>query len=446
MPPCWLHSSMLVASDGTVRVVSPDDCGDADSSGGPRGIDAAGNGGWIGDDEGGFHAVTADAGAEDLGDGWVEEGGSSYGSGTGVAGAGAVDGNAVFDDTWLIESGWADGGRGTDEALCIHAAERAHGLRRFNKEGSSAAEKHGQSGTFGTGCASETQETEDAAVLDCSLGSAALNCEVFDSWPEFNPDMCEVDAACMGGHDWMLRPVDLGLNEEAFTHDSGSYEVAPGAVWSAPAFAQWDAWAGSWPACGDGELANWWLPSDLSTVDTGSGSRDASHKGSSGGKGGNHIRRRGRVPLPHCDVPRMTNFVKPHGSEAREVTTVMIHNVPNRCRRHALVRELTALGFKGKYDFLYLPIDRRTASSVGYAFVNFPAPENAVRFMAVMNGHQFQGCKRRVAHTTAAHMQGLRENLSHYNKTCVLHSPVRAMRPLIDNTPPVLNNCEVASS
>eukprot|EP00811_Abedinium_folium_P034903 NODE_7744_length_1553_cov_12.003506.p1 GENE.NODE_7744_length_1553_cov_12.003506~~NODE_7744_length_1553_cov_12.003506.p1 ORF type:complete len:450 (+),score=113.73 NODE_7744_length_1553_cov_12.003506:60-1409(+) len=390
MAPCWLPSSILVACDGTVLLVPPDDGAEAASIGGPPGIDAAGNGEWI------------------------EEGSSSDASSTGVAWAGAVDGNSVLDDSW------ADAGVGGDEALRIHAGEGAHGLGRFSKE--AAAE----SGAFGNG----SQET----VLDCSLGSAALAC---DGWPEFDTDICEVHAPYVEGHDWMLRPVDFGLYQEAYTHD----KVAPDAVWSASAVAQWDAWAGGWPACDDGELAYWHSPSGHSTVDAGRGSRSGGNEGSSAGKRSNHIRWHGRMRLPHCDVPRATNFVEPHGSEAREVTTVMIHNVPNRYTRKALVRELTSLGYKGKYDFLYLPIDRRTASSVGYAFVNFRAPEDAAQFMTAMSGHLYQGCKRRVAHATAAHLQGLEKNLRHYRKTSVLYSPARALRPLIDNSsPPVFSD------
>eukprot|EP00811_Abedinium_folium_P033998 NODE_6919_length_1625_cov_7.931909.p1 GENE.NODE_6919_length_1625_cov_7.931909~~NODE_6919_length_1625_cov_7.931909.p1 ORF type:complete len:495 (+),score=130.62 NODE_6919_length_1625_cov_7.931909:184-1485(+) len=433
MAPCWLPSSILVASDGTVLLVPPDD-----DIGCPRGIDAGGHGGW---DGGSSHAITDDGGAVGLGDGWMEEGGSSGGSGTGVAWAGAADGNIVLDDTRLLENGW---GVGRDEALRIHATEGARGLGRLNKEGSCATAEHGQSGGFGNGSASERQEAEEAAVVHYSLGSAALGVEVCDGWREFDADMCEVHAPCVEGHDWMLRPVDY---VEACTHDSGSYEVAPDAVWSALAFAQWDAWLGCWPACGDGELAHWQSLSGHTTVDACSGGRTGGHKGSSGGKGGNHIRRRGRMPLPHCDVPRPTNFLEPHGSEAREVTTVMIHNVPNRYTHKALVRELTSLGFKGKYDFLYLPIDRRTSSSVGYAFVNFQAPEDAAQFMTVLSGHRYQGCKCRVAHATAAHLQGLEENLSHYRKTSVFYSPVRALRPRVNNsTPPDLDNCEDVTS
>eukprot|EP00811_Abedinium_folium_P020850 NODE_29870_length_433_cov_4.196078.p1 GENE.NODE_29870_length_433_cov_4.196078~~NODE_29870_length_433_cov_4.196078.p1 ORF type:complete len:77 (-),score=8.59 NODE_29870_length_433_cov_4.196078:202-432(-) len=74
-------------------------------------------------------------------------------------------------------------------------------------------------------------------------------------------------------------------------------------------------------------------------------------------------------------------------------------------------------------------------------------PEDAAQFMTVLSGHRYQGCQRRVAHATVAHLQGLEENLCHYRKTCVLHSPVRARRPLVNNsTPPELDNCEDVTS
>merc|ERR1719197_2249786 len=102
----------------------------------------------------------------------------------------------------------------------------------------------------------------------------------------------------------------------------------------------------------------------------------------------------------------------------------MIRNIPNGYGRELLMAELDALGFQDTYDFLYLPIDTSTLCSVGYAFVNFEHPADAKRCQEVVQGHRFAHymgkSKRRVAHVSVAHLQGLERNLKHYSCTAVL--------------------------
>ena len=59
----------------------------------------------------------------------------------------------------------------------------------------------------------------------------------------------------------------------------------------------------------------------------------------------------------------------------RPKTTVMLRNIPNRYSQVSLLEEIDQEGFKGTYDFFYLPMDTQNRTNVGYAFINFMTPE-----------------------------------------------------------------------
>lgn len=67
-------------------------------------------------------------------------------------------------------------------------------------------------------------------------------------------------------------------------------------------------------------------------------------------------------------------------------TTVLMRNIPNHMSRQLLLKLLDTCGFKGAYDLLYLPVDFRTMSNLGYAFVNLVSDEEVERFNAYFTG------------------------------------------------------------
>lgn len=67
-------------------------------------------------------------------------------------------------------------------------------------------------------------------------------------------------------------------------------------------------------------------------------------------------------------------------------TTVMMRNIPNHMSRDMLLELLDANGFKRAYDLVYLPVDFRTVSNLGYAFVNLVSEEELDRFHTYFTG------------------------------------------------------------
>merc|ERR1719408_106352 len=101
----------------------------------------------------------------------------------------------------------------------------------------------------------------------------------------------------------------------------------------------------------------------------------------------------------------------------------MIRNLPYRTKAEDVLREVDRAGFRGLYDFFYLPepwhnksLHRRWGSNtcLGYAFINFKDPADATRFAAQMQGNRGFGaahsCSTKEADIRYASVQGLEDN------------------------------------
>ncbi|CAK9076917.1 unnamed protein product [Durusdinium trenchii] len=136
----------------------------------------------------------------------------------------------------------------------------------------------------------------------------------------------------------------------------------------------------------------------------------------------------------HNRVPRNVNLQQEYENKEKEVTTLMIRNIPNRYTQRELIAELEDLGFAGTFDFLYSPLDKGTMSNVGYAFVNFKSHEYASKCIEAFHNYRFKRHRKtsgKVAAVSAAHLQGLKANLAHYEKTAVNTAKMKQRRPVI---------------
>lgn len=140
-------------------------------------------------------------------------------------------------------------------------------------------------------------------------------------------------------------------------------------------------------------------------------------------------------PVGHKKVPKKINIQEEFAHSDCEITTAMIRNVPNQLNRKQFLERLDQLGFRGLYDFVYVPMDRSTRMNVGYAFVNFIKPEFFRMCQAVLQGKSFLEKEDRNKRKSGkpivvspAHVQGLQNNEKHFKDAAVshtLHRPVK---------------------
>lgn len=109
-----------------------------------------------------------------------------------------------------------------------------------------------------------------------------------------------------------------------------------------------------------------------------------------------------------------------------EKTTVMLRNVPYNCPRDSVVKMMDEAGLRGLYDFIYLPIDFRSRSGFGYAFINMVSFEAAEKFFSLFNGFSDWPMRsQKIAEVTWSEpSQGLHVHVERYRNSPVMHDAV----------------------
>lgn len=129
-------------------------------------------------------------------------------------------------------------------------------------------------------------------------------------------------------------------------------------------------------------------------------------------------------PLPH--VPPMAPPMQQPYDAASVRTTVMLRNVPETFTRDMLTKMLDREGFHGRYDFVYMPMNFRTKSSFGYAFVNMVEHADAVRIHKQFEGfHRWGVESEKICEVSWSDMhQGLVAHIDRYRNSPVMHESV----------------------
>eukprot|EP00930_Biecheleria_cincta_P035109 TRINITY_DN24180_c0_g1_i1.p1 TRINITY_DN24180_c0_g1~~TRINITY_DN24180_c0_g1_i1.p1 ORF type:complete len:549 (-),score=81.19 TRINITY_DN24180_c0_g1_i1:22-1614(-) len=118
-------------------------------------------------------------------------------------------------------------------------------------------------------------------------------------------------------------------------------------------------------------------------------------------------------------------------------TTVMCRNIPNKYTRDMLVKQLNK-NFKGRFDFVYLPIDFRNRCNMGYGFINFCTFEACTEFIDRFDGVNASKClpglnSDKVVEVSQARVQGLKENVQRLRRSPVINALIAepAWMPLL---------------
>lgn len=113
-------------------------------------------------------------------------------------------------------------------------------------------------------------------------------------------------------------------------------------------------------------------------------------------------------------------------SEIAEQTTIMLRNLPLTYTRTMLLDLLDSEGFKGRYDFLYLPSNFETSLGFGYAFVNFSCEDDAeLAFRHFRGFNTWTTPSEEVCETSWSDpYQGLAANVERYRNSPVMHESV----------------------
>jgi len=121
-------------------------------------------------------------------------------------------------------------------------------------------------------------------------------------------------------------------------------------------------------------------------------------------------------------------------------TTMTLRNLPRDCGSTALTRTLDESGFRGCYDFIYVPIDFRNRVGLGYAFLNLTSPEHVPTLVEIFHGFRdwgfcsatiggvpFAACDGETAACQVAWsrpFQGLLDHVERYRNSPVMHDSV----------------------
>jgi len=116
------------------------------------------------------------------------------------------------------------------------------------------------------------------------------------------------------------------------------------------------------------------------------------------------------------------------GIVEKTATTVMIRHIACRYSQDEAATFLDDVGLKGKYNFIYLPLNPTKRANLGYMFVNFVNPEYVNECKQLLTGQAFGATNTsKRCEVTLAHVQGYTNISRHFHKKAVMkgrHGPL----------------------
>ncbi|KAH9615770.1 hypothetical protein KSS87_012345 [Heliosperma pusillum] len=143
--------------------------------------------------------------------------------------------------------------------------------------------------------------------------------------------------------------------------------------------------------------------------------------------------RRNETNLSHADRKHYELNVDRimRGDDTR--TTLMIKNIPNKYTSKMLLATIDE-HHRGKYDFIYLPIDFKNKCNMGYAFINMIDPIQIVPFHQTFEGRKWEKFNsEKVASLAYARIQGKSSLIAHFQNSSLMNEDKRC-RPILFHT------------
>eukprot|EP00448_Togula_jolla_P039356 CAMPEP_0170626932 /NCGR_PEP_ID=MMETSP0224-20130122/31646_1 /TAXON_ID=285029 /ORGANISM="Togula jolla, Strain CCCM 725" /LENGTH=262 /DNA_ID=CAMNT_0010953787 /DNA_START=17 /DNA_END=806 /DNA_ORIENTATION=+ len=100
---------------------------------------------------------------------------------------------------------------------------------------------------------------------------------------------------------------------------------------------------------------------------------------------------------------------------AQETTTLMLRQIPLRCTQQRLMHIIDKVGFKDRYNFLYMPTHGRSCINRGFAFCNLESEKVAKEFFRMCHGRYLPAMlSKEPLDVCAAEIQGYERNIIHH--------------------------------
>jgi len=112
-------------------------------------------------------------------------------------------------------------------------------------------------------------------------------------------------------------------------------------------------------------------------------------------------------------------------SAEQQRTTCMLRNMPENYTRQTLLELIDTVGFAGKYNLIYLPMDFKNKNNLGYAFVDLISDGVAQIFFEAFSGFCDRGFSaEKECEVSWSTVQGYPAHIERYRNSPVMHSLV----------------------
>lgn len=92
---------------------------------------------------------------------------------------------------------------------------------------------------------------------------------------------------------------------------------------------------------------------------------------------------------PTADATASTRAGEPAAIAGEKRTKVMLQRIPPTLDVASVRHQLDKMGFRGRYDFVHVPMNHGSNLNMRYAFVNFYRPEDAAHCISSCTGRPF---------------------------------------------------------